>query len=214
MEQEKETIEVAQEEEVNTSEEEMIIASPLDDVKDKFKQFLQKIKNRDFDFPFTKKHFSMIVLIVVMFFIFDQVTKYMIAARMNVGQSYEFIDGFFYFTYVRNEGMAWSLLSGARWLFIIVGVVAVCLLSYFFVMSKKHEILTRYGLVLTVAGALGNLYDRILFGYVRDFINFYIFNYDFPIFNIADICVCVGIGLIMLDIIIQEYQIWKLSKSL
>lgn len=144
----------------------------------------------------------------------DQVTKLMADRIMMEGQNYEIIDGFFYFTYVHNKGMAWSLLEGRRWLFLLTTPLVLCGLIYFFTVTKKHEILTRFGIVLVVGGALGNFIDRAIFGYVRDFIHFYIFNYDFPVFNIADIAVCLGIGLIILEIIIQEYQIWKLSKSL
>ena len=71
-------------------------------------------------------------------------------------------------------------------------------------------------MIFVFAGAIGNWIDRLFIGEVRDFIHFIIpiINYDFPVFNIADIAVCIGMGLVVIEIIIQEYQIWKLSKSL
>ncbi len=184
------------------------------DFYDKMKSFMCKIKTRDFDFELTNKALAFMGVIMLGILVADQVTKLMADRIMMEGQNYEIIDGFFYFTYVHNKGMAWSLLEGRRWLFLLTTPLVLCGLIYFFTVTKKHEILTRFGIVLVVGGALGNFIDRAIFGYVRDFIHFYIFNYDFPVFNIADIAVCLGIGLIILEIIIQEYQIWKLSKSL
>lgn len=184
------------------------------DFYDKMKNFICKIKTRDFDFELTNKALAFMGVIMLGILVADQVTKLMADRIMMEGQNYEIIDGFFYFTYVHNKGMAWSLLEGRRWLFLLTTPLVLCGLIYFFTVTKKHEILTRFGIVLVVGGALGNFIDRAIFGYVRDFIHFYIFNYDFPVFNIADIAVCLGIGLIILEIIIQEYQIWKLSKSL
>ncbi len=184
------------------------------DFYDKMKNFICKIKTRDFDFELTNKTLAFMGVIMLGILVADQVTKLMADRIMMEGQNYEIIDGFFYFTYVHNKGMAWSLLEGRRWLFLLTTPLVLCGLIYFFTVTKKHEILTRFGIVLVVGGALGNFIDRAIFGYVRDFIHFYIFNYDFPVFNIADIAVCLGIGLIILEIIIQEYQIWKLSKSL
>ena len=184
------------------------------DFYDKMKNFICKIKTRDFDFELTNKNLAFMGVSMLGILVADQVTKLMADRIMMEGQNYEIIDGFFYFTYVHNKGMAWSLLEGRRWLFLLTTPLVLCGLIYFFTVTKKHEILTRFGIVLVVGGALGNFIDRAIFGYVRDFIHFYIFNYDFPVFNIADIAVCLGIGLIILEIIIQEYQIWKLSKSL
>ena len=155
------------------------------------------------------------MIVIVFVLLGDQLTKYLADRMMILQQSYEIIDGFFYFTYVHNTGAAWSILQGgSMWFFYITTIIALIAIAYFFVHTKPHELLTRFGLVLVVGGALGNFLDRLMFGYVRDFIHFYIFNYDFPIFNIADVAVCLGLGLVILEILIQEYRIWKLSKEL
>ncbi len=99
-------------------------------------------------------------------------------------------------------------------MFIIIAIVAVILLAALFKRTQPEEILTRFGVVLITSGAIGNVIDRIVYGYVRDFIDFVIFGYDFPIFNIADIAICVGIFLVILESVVEEWKIWKLSKSL
>lgn len=162
-----------------------------------------------------KKDIILYTIIVLFVLLGDQLTKYLADRMMILQQSYEIIDGFFYFTYVHNTGAAWSILQGGNmWFLYIVSIIAFIAIAYFFIHTKPHELLTRFGLVLFACGALGNFIDRVFLGYVRDFIHFYVFNYDFPIFNIADVAICIGVGLIVLEILIQEYRIWKLSKKL
>ena len=135
----------------------------------------------------------------------DQFTKHLISSSMQLGQSQEIIDNFFYFTYAHNTGVAWGMLAGHLWLFIIVALISAVLMIIFFKRTREEEILTRFGLVLTFAGMIGNLADRIVLGYVRDFIDVIIFNYNFPIFNIADVAVVIGVALIIIEIIFEEH---------
>lgn len=199
---------------MKTEKEQLVQKAKNSEIYQDLIDFKKKVKVWDFNFTPTKKEIIVMISIVIGIFLADQVTKFIANYTMMEGQNYEIIDNFFYFTYVHNDGMAWSLFRGMRWLFVICTTMAIGVMFYFFCMTKKHEVLTRYGLVIVLGGTLGNLIDRIVLGYVRDFIHFYIFNYDFPIFNVADIAVVLGIGMIILEIIIQEYQIWKLSKSL
>lgn len=135
----------------------------------------------------------------------DQFTKHLVSSSMQLGQSQEIIDSFFYFTYAHNTGVAWGMLAGHLWLFIIVALVSAVLMIVFFIRTRRDEVLTRFGLVLTFAGMAGNLIDRVVFGYVRDFIDVVIFNYNFPIFNVADMSVVIGVALIIIEIIFEEY---------
>lgn len=144
----------------------------------------------------------------------DQLTKIIVDSTMKLNQGYQIIENFFYFTYTHNYGAAWGMLQGKLSLFFGISVLATIGIVYSFIESKPYQRITRFGLVVFFSGMIGNLIDRIALGYVRDFIDFIIFGYDFPIFNIADIAVCVGVGLIMLEIIIEEYKTWKISKSL
>ena len=135
----------------------------------------------------------------------DLLTKHLVASSMQLGQSQPIINNFFYFTYAHNTGVAWGMMSGHLLLFILVALVSAVVMIVYFRRTSKKEILTRFGLVLAFSGMIGNLFDRIVLGYVRDFIDVIIFNYNFPIFNIADIAVVVGVGLIIFEIIFEEY---------
>lgn len=149
-----------------------------------------------------------IILYIVTFLIVvigDQLSKMLVSSAMILGQSETIIENFFYYTYSHNQGAAWGILSGHVSLFILIAVIALGAMIYYFSKTTKQERLTRYGIVLTFAGAVGNIIDRITLGYVRDFIDFVIFGYDFPVFNIADVAVVVGVGLIILEIIFEEY---------
>ena len=153
----------------------------------------------------TKRNKLLYLITLIVLIGGDQFTKHLISSSMQLGQSQEIIDNFFYFTYAHNTGVAWGMLAGHLWLFIIVALISAVLMIIFFKRTRKEEILTRFGLVLTFAGMIGNLADRIVLGYVRDFIDVIIFNYKFPIFNIADVAVVIGVALIIIEIIFEEH---------
>ncbi|WP_304960371.1 signal peptidase II [Thomasclavelia cocleata] len=153
----------------------------------------------------TKRNKLLYLITLIVLIGGDQFTKHLISSSMQLGQSQEIIDNFFYFTYAHNTGVAWEMLAGHLWLFIIVALISAVLMIIFFKRTRKEEILTRFGLVLTFAGMIGNLADRIVLGYVRDFIDVIIFNYNFPIFNIADVAVVIGVALIIIEIIFEEH---------
>lgn len=155
-----------------------------------------------------KKYYLTFVVILIL----DQLTKYVIDLNMRLYESITVIPNFFYITYARNEGAAWSILSGKTWFFVVIGIIAFTVMGYVFKKSKDFEVLTKLGLILMMSGTVGNLIDRICFGYVRDFLDFIIFNYDFPIFNVADMALCIGVGILMLDVVLEELGVvipWK-----
>lgn len=143
-------------------------------------------------------------------FAIDQITKYIIDATMQLGQSIPVIKNFFSITAVHNTGAAWSMFEGQMVLFAIVSIIALGIMIAYFASTKEEEFITRSGLILMISGTLGNFYDRMMFQYVRDFLDFNIFGYDFPVFNVADICLCVGAGLIILTFVIEQY--WGLKR--
>lgn len=136
--------------------------------------------------------------------ILDQLTKAMISSNPSAFANVEVIPGFFYITYVKNAGAAWSMLSGQRVLLSLISAAAV--IGMLWVLQRtvaKKQKLNSLALSLMIAGALGNLIDRLMLGSVRDFLNFYIFGYDFPVFNVADICLTIGVGLLILATILE-----------
>ena len=153
----------------------------------------------------TKKSKILYLITLILVVGGDLLTKHLVSSSMILGQSHEIINNLFYFTYAHNTGVAWGMFAGKLGLFIVVAIVAAVMMILFFRKTKSDEILTRFGLVLTFGGMAGNLIDRICLGYVRDFIDVMIFNYNFPIFNVADMAVVIGVALIIVEIIFEEY---------
>ncbi|MCI9292220.1 MAG: signal peptidase II [Erysipelotrichaceae bacterium] len=147
-----------------------------------------------------KKHLFVFLMILLI----DQLTKYYVSSHMMLGQKIPIISGFFNFTYYHNTGAAWSMLEGKMWFFYIITIVALIAMWMFYQHAKESDVITRYGLVLMMAGTVGNFIDRLCFQYVRDFIDFIIFGYDFPVFNIADMALCIGVFFIIIDIFLEE----------
>lgn len=142
----------------------------------------------------------------------DQIIKILVILNMNLYQSINIINNFFKITYVRNNGAAWSILSGSRFFLITISIIACFLIYFYFIKNKelkKPEIFS-YGILL--GGTIGNLIDRIIHGYVIDYLDFKIFNYDFPIFNIADICIVIGIIFICIIMIGGELNARNKNK--
>jgi lipoprotein signal peptidase len=144
----------------------------------------------------------MIVILMILLLVIDQVTKYMVAADL-AAKNVELIHNFFYITYAENTGMAWSLFSGQQALFCLAAAVAIGVMSWYLIYKSPTK-LTRISLALMISGAAGNLVDRLLLGYVRDFLHFYIFGYDFPIFNVADSCLTIGVILLILATLLED----------
>ncbi len=144
----------------------------------------------------------MISIIVMAVILLDQITKYGVQINEKL-QNIVVIPGFFHITYARNTGMAWSLFSGYQAVFCLAAAAAIGGMLWYLI-EKKPDRLTAAALSLMIGGAAGNLFDRLVFGYVRDFLDFYIFGYDFPIFNIADSALCIGVGLLLIASLKEE----------
>lgn len=134
--------------------------------------------------------------------ILDQLTKWMVATQMQVGQNIPVIKGVVSFLSHRNRGAAFGILQGRMWLFyIITAVVVVAVIVYLQKAGRKHPLLG-VALALVLGGAVGNFIDRIFRGEVVDFIYFSIIN--FPIFNVADSSLCIGVALIFIQILFEN----------
>ena len=129
---------------------------------------------------------------------FDQILKIVIRNFIPIGHSIQIIPSFFNLTYVENQGAAWSLFSGNRIFLIFVAVISLIFIYYFFIREKKLNKLELISYSTLIGGLLGNLIDRIILGAVIDYLDFTIFNYPFPIFNFADICIVISVFLILI----------------
>lgn len=145
------------------------------------------------------KHFAILFGVLC----FDQITKIIIENSLELYESITIIPGFFNITRAHNTGAAWSMLEGRMIFLLLVTLVALCGMYYYYQKIKDHK-LESVALVLMMAGALGNFVDRIRLSYVVDFFDFIIFGYDFPVFNIADSALCIGVGLLILSMILEE----------
>ncbi|MBQ4032081.1 MAG: signal peptidase II [Bacilli bacterium] len=141
-----------------------------------------------------------IIIIASIALIIDQISKIIATSYLKLNVGVKVIKNFFYLTLCHNEGAAWGLFSNARFI-IIIGTVAAIILIYHYIYVFKENLRNNLAFGLLTGGLAGNLIDRIIFGYVRDFLDFYIFKYDYPIFNIADMCIVVGVFLLIISII-------------
>lgn len=134
----------------------------------------------------------------------DQLTKWLIIQKMDLYESIPIIDHFFYITSHRNAGAAWGILQGQMAFFYIVTVFVIIGLIYYMEKYARNNKLTAVSLSLILGGAIGNFIDRLLRQEVVDFLDVMIFTYDFPIFNVADSCLVIGVILIFIATIMEE----------
>jgi signal peptidase II len=135
----------------------------------------------------------------------DQFLKAYIGATMKLHESIPVIEGYFNITYVKNPGAAFGFLANSaaefRSLFLIsVTVIAIVLILYFISKSTAKEVFLTFALSLILGGAVGNLIDRIRFGEVTDYLDFYISSYHWPAFNVADSAISLGALILVVEI--------------
>ena len=159
--------------------------------------------------------------IIVLSVLIDQLTKYAVVANMVEGQSIPLIENVLHLTYITNDGAAMGMMDDYRWVFMSVSTVALIGISvWLFVCHKKISKLSGIAFSMVVGGGIGNMIDRIFNGevfgdgVVIDFIDFCAFPELWTwIFNGADAFVCVGVGLAVLDIILEEVRRYKTEKA-
>lgn len=132
--------------------------------------------------------------------VIDQITKVKAATHLALNGDIKVWENVLHFTYVENRGAAFGMMQGGKWFFLIITAVAVIgMVRFLFKERKTMHFLMQFSICLLLSGAIGNLIDRVALGYVRDMI--YVAAINFPVFNVADMAVCVGCGLLMLDIL-------------
>lgn len=130
------------------------------------------------------------IILAVLIAVMDQISKYIVVKSIQPGQLIPIIDNFFYLTFIRNQGAAFSILQNGRIFFLILTPIIACFLIYFIFKSKS--ILFKVSLAFILGGAAGNYIDRLLIGSVTDFFSFRFGSYPFAIFNVSDTFVTIG----------------------
>ena len=147
------------------------------------------------------------IIITVIGLIIDQATKIYIDRSMQLFDSIPVVDNFFHITYVRNPGAAFSFLSHASWrlpFFIGVSLVASIVIIVAFQKLRDDQKLAQVSLAMIFAGAVGNLIDRVRLGEVIDFLDAHWYRHHWPAFNVADSLICVGVFLLVVDMLREE----------
>lgn len=137
----------------------------------------------------------------------DQVSKWIIVKEMELGESIPIIDNVLYITSHRNRGAAWGILENRMWFFYVITVVFVIFILFYMKKYAKTDKLLGVSLGLILGGAIGNFIDRVVRKEVVDFIHTYIFSYNFPVFNVADSALCVGVALIIIQTLLEGKKI-------
>lgn len=139
----------------------------------------------------------MIIFFTIIFLIVDIISKIVVSNLMNVYDSVIVIKDFFNITYVRNTGAAWSIFTGETLGIVFVSLIIISFIIYYICKNNPKSKLEKIGYSMVLGGAFGNLLDRVVYGYVIDFLDFFIFGYDYPIFNLADTFIFMGVILLI-----------------
>jgi signal peptidase II len=155
--------------------------------------------------------FYLIALAIVLT---DQATKAIVVRTMRLGQSIPLVPGFFDLTFVLNPGAAFSLFATLPErirtpFFIVVSVAAIVLIAVYRARHLRGHRLASVSLGLILGGAVGNLIDRVRYGAVVDFLDVYVHRYHWPVFNVADSAISVGVALLLLDMLLE----WRREKG-
>ena len=144
----------------------------------------------------------------------DQATKLLTVAMLAEGESVAVIPDVFHLTYVQNEGAAFGMLSDHRWVFMIISSVAIIALCIYLWKFRPDSLWACTALSLIIGGGIGNMIDRVRLSYVIDMIDFCAFPHLWMwIFNVADACVCVGAGILLVWLIVSMIQETKKEKA-
>lgn len=156
-----------------------------------------------------KKKYLFLIFII---FLIDQITKIIISNNINLNGSVTVIKNFFSLTYVKNTGAAFGFFSGKTLLITIISIFIFIYLLMELIKNKSNIKIVNLSFSFILGGLVGNLYDRIVLGYVRDFMDFTIFNKGFAIFNIGDIFIVVGCFMFIIGALLEARNDYKNRK--
>lgn len=141
-------------------------------------------------------------LLVALIFVLDQVTKHLVVASWELGESVAVVPGFFSLTYLRNRGGAFGLFSDLpeAWrvgFFVLFALATVAALAWMLRSTDRDDVVQRFALTSVIGGAAGNLFDRVRYGEVVDFLDVYVRDWHWPAFNVADSFITCGVILLL-----------------
>ena len=140
---------------------------------------------------------------ILFFLLIDQFVKHLVRSNMVQGQSIPILQNIFHLTYIENPGAAFGILANHRLLFLLLTAVITGIMFYLYLQLNNKKSPTAFTLALVISGALGNFIDRFFRGTVTDMFDFQIW----PIFNIADICICLGLAGLCYLLLIQGEEL-------
>ncbi|NDR77650.1 signal peptidase II [Fructilactobacillus sanfranciscensis] len=149
----------------------------------------------------SKKYHVLLLFITIILLIFDQLIKFQTRVNIKLGQEIKIIPKILSFTYLQNTGAAWSFMEGNSIFFLLVAIFAILVFIYL-LYKCRNEYFISLGITLMLTGTVGNLIDRIKFGFVTDMIKIDFIN--FPIFNIADMCLTFGVIILLFSLLKEE----------
>lgn len=144
-----------------------------------------------------------IIFISSILLVIDLITKFVINSTLELYESKNIITNFFAITRIYNDGASWNIFSGQRLILILVSVIILIILIKYS-QSFKQNMRNTLAFGFLYSGILGNLIERILFGHVTDYLDFTFWNYDYPVFNLADVFIICGLILLVIAIIKKE----------
>lgn len=139
----------------------------------------------------------------------DQLIKYLVAVNLKPVGSVEVIPNLFSLTYVENKGAAFGIMSNMRWVFIVFTLIIIAILIYIIIKNKIQSKLFNISAILLIGGGIGNLIDRIFFGYVIDYLSVSFFP---PVCNFADYCITAGTVILVIYLIFYSDFFKKKTK--
>ena len=148
--------------------------------------------------------YTLYLLTIVVLVTADQFSKFLIVKNFVENEKIVLIKDFFNITYIKNYGAGFSILQNQTIFLVVVTIAAIGFVTYLLIKSKNNEAFNRICYLLIIGGAIGNLIDRLTLGYVIDFLDFYIFGYNFPVFNIADSFLTIGCILLIISILLES----------
>ncbi len=154
------------------------------------------------------------ILLIAGVVLLDQLTKILVWSLMQVGESVDIIPNVFRFTYVQNEGAAFGMLAEHRWIFMVLSVIGIAAMLIYLWRFRPDSRLACTALSLIIGGGIGNMIDPVALGYVVDFLDFCAFpNLWMWVFNVADSCVCIGAGLLILWLVLDMVREIRKEKK-